>query len=206
MQVDKPFICFLVLIWALTLNSSFILAQETFQDKAIIQFSGKVFTADSVSGVPGVHIYAAESGRGTTTNLNGFFTMPTLAGGIIKVTAVGFKSKSFFIPPLSTDNFTVGIFLELDTALLPDLEVLSYPTEQELKNAILSYSPPPQEDIYDSYWMSTVMNDMPMGVSGNFRYRQTLQQQRWSDQFSTRTTNFLNPIAWSKFIKKLRSR
>ena len=37
-------------------------------EKKIIQMSGVVVGADSISGVGGVHIYVPKAGRGTTSN------------------------------------------------------------------------------------------------------------------------------------------
>ena len=63
-------------------------------EKKIIQMSGVVVGADSISGVGGVHIYVPKAGRGTTSNPYGYFTMPVLeedsliikGKGIIEIT------------------------------------------------------------------------------------------------------------------------
>jgi hypothetical protein len=71
------------------------------QEKEIIQFTGVVFDQDSQSVVLGVHIYIPKSGRGTTTNPYGFFSLPVLEGDSVVFSAVGFK-RSFYIIPKHT--------------------------------------------------------------------------------------------------------
>ena len=46
----------------------------------VIQLSGVVLGEDSVSGLPGVHVYVPKAGRGTSTLITGFFSMPVLPG------------------------------------------------------------------------------------------------------------------------------
>ena len=74
----------------------FLFSHFTFSqgEKKIIQMSGVVVGADSISGVGGVHIYVPKAGRGTTSNPYGYFTMPVLeedsliikGKGIIEIT------------------------------------------------------------------------------------------------------------------------
>lgn len=196
------FLCGLGALWAQEATSESPLQHSP---KRIIQFSGIVLGPDSLTGLPGVHIYVPGSGRGTTTNLNGFFTMPTLAGDAVAITAVGFKPSGFVIPDQAKENFTVALHIEEDTLLLPNLQIMSYPTEDELKRAVLAYSPISPRDIYDSYWMASVTTDMPMGLSMNHRYQEAMGQQYWNDQFAYRSTNFINPFAWARFIRQLRN-
>ena len=64
----------------------------------VIQFTGVVMESDSLTVIPGVHIYVPKGGRGTTTNPYGFFSMPVLEGDSIVFSAVGFKRTHFIVP------------------------------------------------------------------------------------------------------------
>ena len=53
--------------------------------RRVIQLSGIVLGEDSVSGLPGVHVYVPKAGRGTSTNVTGFFSMPVLPGDSVVI-------------------------------------------------------------------------------------------------------------------------
>ena len=74
----------------------FVAGNEAFaQQKRVIQLSGVVLGEDSVSGLPGVHVYVPKAGRGTTTNGVGFFSMPVLVGDSIVISSVGYERQHF---------------------------------------------------------------------------------------------------------------
>ena len=56
--------------------------------KRVIQLSGIILSEDSVSGLPGVHIYVPKAGRGTTSNRTGYFSMPVLEGDSVVISSV----------------------------------------------------------------------------------------------------------------------
>ena len=80
------------------------------QQNRIIQFSGLTVGGDSLYGIPGVYLYVAKAGRGTTSNHVGYFSLPALVGDTVLIKAIGFKQKNFIIPPVDEK---ISVIIEL---------------------------------------------------------------------------------------------
>jgi len=204
LKLDKIIylICFALFI---SLNAN---AQE---DKQIIQFSGVVIAEDSTTAIPGVHVYVPKFGRGTTTNGLGYFSMPTLAGDSVVISAVGFRRKSLLIPDYVEDqSFTVILALQEDTTFLDEVQIFPYPTEELFKEAVLAMQLPDQEqydnlrDKLDPATMAAMARQIPNDGSMNHKYFMRMQNQQWNDRFGLRSNNLLNPFAWAEFIKSIK--
>ena len=176
----------------------------------IIQFSGLVVSGDSSYGIPSVSIYIPKSGRGTTSNFLGYFSMPTLEGDTVAIHAMGYKEKMFAIPKnIQDDKWSLIISLSEDTLSLPDIEVFPWPTEQIFKEAFLALKLPEQ----DMGNMNQNLNDQVMkrmmynmGSDGNMNHKYYMNQQvnKQEQRFFAPTISLLNPFAWSKFIKSVK--
>ena len=97
-------------------------------EKKIIQMSGVVVGADSISGVGGVHIYVPKAGRGTTSNPYGYFTKPVLEEDSLIISAVGYQKQNLIVPGDKGESISLIIELKPDTTILPELEIFPYPT------------------------------------------------------------------------------
>jgi hypothetical protein len=179
-------------------------------DLHIIQLSGVVLRPDSTGGVPGVHIYVPKAGRGTTSNQFGYFSLPTLEGDSIVISAVGFRRQSYIVPDLDEEAITVLIPMEEDTILLPEIEIFPYPTEELLKEAILAMRLPNQAD-YDAInqnlneqTMAEMFRSMPMDGSMNYKYYMNQRLTYMHDGYGPRYNPLLNPFAWAEFFKSLK--
>ena len=176
----------------------------------IIQLSGIVLRPDSTGGVPGVHVYVPKAGRGTTTNQFGYFSLPTLAGDSIVISAVGFRKQSYIVPKNEGDAITIIIPMEEDTIMLPEIEIFPYPTEELLKEAILAMRLPNQAD-YDAIsrnlneeTMAEMFRSMPMDGSMNYKYYLNQRLTYMHDGYGPRYNPLLNPFAWAEFFKSLK--
>src|SRR5688572_7843897 len=65
--------------------------------KRVIQLSGVVLDQDSVMPLPGVHVYVPKAGRGTSTNGNGFFSMPVLVGDSVVISSIGYQRQFYIV-------------------------------------------------------------------------------------------------------------
>ena len=77
--------------------------------RRIIQLSGIVLGEDSVSGLPGVHVYVPKAGRGTSTQPNGFFSMPVLVGDSVVISSVGYIRRHYIVPESPDEFMTIII-------------------------------------------------------------------------------------------------
>lgn len=191
----------------------FAIGGLTAQEQAgkVIQFTGVVFGADSTSVVPGTHVYIPKSGRGTTTNPYGFFSLPVLEGDSIIFSAVGFKRAYYIIPEHDKESsLRVIIALDEDIQFLEEVEIRPYPTENMFKEAIISMELPHQKEYANIYqWLnSQVMTEaylsLPASSNTNHQYYMQLQRQAYINRYSPPQNQLLNPFAWANFINSLK--
>ncbi|HSZ72053.1 MAG TPA: carboxypeptidase-like regulatory domain-containing protein [Cytophagaceae bacterium] len=176
----------------------------------IIQFSGLVVSGDSSYGIPNVHIYIPKSGRGTTSNFLGYFSMPTLEGDTVAIRAIGYREKMFAVPShLEDDKWSLIVSLSEDTLTLPDVEVLPWPTEKIFKEAFIALKLPEQEmsnmnkNLNDQV-MKRMMYNMGADGYSNHRYYMDQQINKQNNRFFAPTISLLNPFAWRQFIQSVK--
>ena len=70
----------------------------SFQTKAFVKvIYGKVTSADSGDGIPGVSVYVKGSTKGTITDLNGLYNIEAYSGAILVFQSVGLKTKEVLV-------------------------------------------------------------------------------------------------------------
>ncbi|NMM48761.1 carboxypeptidase-like regulatory domain-containing protein [Marinigracilibium pacificum] len=206
MKFYNAFITTIFLTVALFLGST---EESSAQDRSVIQFSGIIIDTDSI-GIPGVHLYVPGTGRGTSTNYIGFFSMPTLAGDTIVVSAVGFEKKRIVIPINVEENYTVRIQMNQDITQLPEVTVFPLPTEELFKEAVLALNIPEEtntinyRELYGDKAMEQMLRNTPYDGTLNYRYMQNMQYDRMHQRYGSWSNPLLNPFNWAKFIKSLK--
>ena len=189
-------------------------AQEQEQNpRRIIQFTGVVFGSDSLTVIPGVHIYIPKAGRGTTSNPYGFFSLPVQEGDSVIFSAVGYKRSFYKIPPHDKESsMRLLVTLEEDIQFLEEVEIRPYPTEAMFKEALITMELPYEKEYANIYqWMnSEIMTrgyyDLPASPNENYRYLMQQQFQSYINRYSPPQNQLLNPFAWSQFIKSLKKK
>lgn len=182
------------------------------QDKPIrrvIQFTGVIFGGDS-NTVSGVHVYIPKSGRGTTANPYGFFSLPVQEGDSVVLSAVGYKRAFYIIPEhKSESSMRLLVTLEEDIQFLEEIEVLPYPTEAMFKDAIIAMDLSEGQEYLNMYeWMSgEIMRkgyyDLPATPTANSQYFIQQQFRAYINRYSPPQIPLLNPFAWGQFIRSL---
>ncbi|MEL6534565.1 MAG: carboxypeptidase-like regulatory domain-containing protein [Bacteroidota bacterium] len=177
--------------------------------RLVIQVSGVVLEAGTQVPLMGVHVYSPRYGRGTTTNVNGFFSDVFLEGDSILVSAVGFQRQWIVLTAEEGDKLTLVIEMEEDTTYLSEVEVLPYPTERQLRESILAMSDPNvQQQLalarsMTPERMALLIAQTPMDASSN--YRNYFDQQFYNQYNSgVRGIPLLNPFAWNELIKSIK--
>ncbi|MDN5203284.1 carboxypeptidase-like regulatory domain-containing protein [Fulvivirgaceae bacterium BMA10] len=207
--------CFLfakpvILVFFSLLFGTIFTIESKAQEKQILQFSGVVVGEDSVSGVPGVHIYVPKARRGTSTNFYGYFSMPVLAGDSIIISAVGYQRQSYIVAQSQKEDITEIFELKLDTTYLEEVEIFPFPTEKEFKEAVLALKLP-SEDLNDDGLSAEVLSEMAatLPLDGQEGYYNFVNQQFYSthNRYTYQPNALgalLNPFAWSQFIKSIK--
>ena len=199
---------YFVLSFLMFSYAHFVSAQESI---SVIQFTGAVMQKDSTKVIPGVHIYAPKSGRGTTSNPYGFFSMPVIEGDSVIFSAVGFKRTHFIIPKHNpATSLKVLVTMIEDITFLDDVEVFPFPTEEMFKHAVVTMQLPYNRETANlQAWLNaTYMKEgydyYPASPADNQRYQSDRQILEFQNKFTPQQNNLLNPWAWASFIKSLK--
>ncbi len=199
--------CLLLVLGLITISSTISYAQG--RDN-IIQFSGVIVGEDTTQGVPGVHIYVPKAGRGTTSNLYGYFSMAVLVHDSIVISAVGYKKRHYIVPGDQGSSLTAIIELAEDTTYLPTIEILPFPTEELFKEAILAMNLPIDPYGNSNYLgdevMAQMLRNMPMDATTNYKVymEQQFYQMHSRNSYQDPLMAITNPFAWSQFIQSIK--
>jgi hypothetical protein len=183
-------------------------AQEKKQEN-YIQLSGILVDADSLKPLPFAAILVKNSLSGAITDYKGFFTVIVKAKDIIKFNALGYKEMLYTVPDTVKTNFYSSLHLiQRDTFDLPMVEVRPYPSRDEFKDAFINLK------IQDDFIARGIENmeraKMRALMYNNYEAIASLNYQYFKDQQVNRLTsggyqgnNFLNPLAWYRFVQGL---
>ncbi len=198
---------FLLLSFILLL-SNLIKAQDL--NSNLVQFSGVVVSADSLKPIPFCDITIVNADRGTTSDINGYFSFVALKKDIIEFTAMGFSSTRFVIPDTITRNrYSLIQALTEDTILLAEALIYPWPSVEQFKQAFINVQIPDDDiEIARKNLEFEEMKDraqaMPMDGAMNFRNMIDRQTSKLYYVGQLPPNNLLNPFAWAQFIKAWR--
>ena len=192
------------------LLTTILISQQAFSQKkeqeSIVQFSG-IVTGENQAQLPGVHIYVPKSGRGTTSNIYGYFSMAVLVGDSMVFSSVGYEKYSLVIPG-GNERVNVLVNMIVDTTYLENVDIMPFLSEENFKLAILALElPDVDEEIYsrlDGAALAMMIQNAPYDAAMNARYylKQPIYYQQ--DKFMPRSNPLLNPFAWAQFFKSLK--
>jgi hypothetical protein len=194
----------------LLLSSMELIAQSTKISQRVVQFTGIIVADDGISEIPGVHVYVPKSGRGTTTNMYGYFSMPALVGDEVVISAIGFLKQHYVVSEGQNGRVNELFKLEEDTVYLQNVDISPYITERQFKEAILALNVPDNDKILqsrlDGAAMALMLRSTPYDASLNARYYFDQQFYYMQDNYGPRSNPFLNPFNWSRFIQSLKKK
>ena len=178
----------------------------------VVQVSGLVVTGDSLSPLPYCTVFRSRDRRGTTTDMRGFFSLPTLAGDTVEFSSLGYISQQVVIPDggeLGRVNLVQP--LGRDTVNMADAFVYPWPTRERFKQEFLALGLPNQG--LDPAWDSPIdpidIYDRltEVGRDGQSTSTSVLAAQAQQGGYAGQAppVNLLNPVAWAQFIQALKS-
>jgi ABC-type antimicrobial peptide transport system permease subunit len=189
----------------LSVASTETFAQNT---KRVIQLSGVILSEDSISGLPGVHIYVPKAGRGTTSNRTGYFSMPVLEGDSVVISSVGYNRRHYIVPKSISEYITIIVEMVPDVTYLKEVEILPFPTEEVFKEAVLALNIPMDNGVdpraMNAELLALMLRTTPMDGQANYRYYMDQYTGSINDRFQPRTNPFLNPFNWARFFRDLK--
>lgn len=188
-----------------------LLVNESEAQRKVIQFSGLVVTGSQSVGVPYASIYVPRTSRGTYSNEFGFFSFPLLIGDTCMVKSQGFRPQKYIIPDDGRESISVVLYLQSDTTLLPEVEILPFPTEEDFKRAFLALRLPETDMNRMRQNLNPRMLErmrFNLGMDGGLNHLYFTRQQAENlvnQNFIPGTTQILNPFAWGKFLESVKS-
>jgi hypothetical protein len=182
-------------------------AQIQGDNSSLVQFSGIIITADSLNPVPYTKIVDICSRRGTTSDVNGYFSFVAHIKDTIVFTALGFKPASFIIPDTITkQRYSLIQLLTADTLTLAAAFIFPWPTLEEFKRAFVETKIP--DDDLERARKNLLSADIRMRaeeyqMDASMNYRNYIDNQTSKLYYfgQTQPITILNPFAWAKFIK-----
>jgi len=173
----------------------------------LVQFSGMTITADSLNPVPYSKIYDVCSHRGTTSDVNGYFSFVGHKKDTVVFTALGYKPASFIIPDTITkQRYSLIQLMTADTLTLPAAFIFPWPTLEEFKRAFVELKIP--DDELEIARKNLAAADIRMRaenypMDANMNYRNFIDNQTSKLYYvgQQQPFNIFNPFAWAQFIK-----
>jgi hypothetical protein len=181
-----------------------------FGQRKVIQFSGLIVSGEQSYGVSYASVYVPRTTRGAVTNDVGFFSFPLLIGDTCIVRSQGFRPQKYIIPDDGRESISVVLYLQADTNLLPEVEILPFPTEADFKKAFLALQLP--ETDMNRMRQNLNQNTLErmrynLGMDAGLNHMYFTNQQTFNtvnQNFIPNTTQILNPFAWGQFIKDVK--
>lgn len=180
------------------------------EDKKVIQFSGVVVTDNSegdIAPLPYTTIGIANTTRGTTSEIDGFFSLVAQTGDTIVFRRVGFQTIEKVIPDtLSQTFYSWYQVMSQDSILLPEAVIYPWPSREHYKLEFLALDVEQElRDLAEANLAETLLKEMrveilPDGAEAyDFANAKIQREYKYSGQYKPQ--NIFNPVAWAQFIK-----
>lgn len=185
--------------------------QETERYK-LVQVSG-IITNDENSPVPHASIISTRIRRGTISEVTGIYSLISVPGDTVFVSALGYKKYTFSVPLVIDDKlYKKDIILVSDTISIEGVTILPWRNYEEFKRDVLASIPVMKPEVRYMYEnlasiQATLNNNPSYSVSPEAGYRLAMQQNANNVMTRNQTpvNNLLNPFAWAKFFSGVKS-
>ena len=179
----------------------------------LVQFSGVVVTADSLRPVPFANIAVSQTGRGTTSDYWGFFSIVVHKNDLISFSAVGYKPGLFRIPDTLKENrYSLIQVMSSDTIMLTETVIYPWPSKEQFRHAFLTLKIPDDDieiarrnlaymEMREIYGRNYDPERYGYTAGQSYRNYASNQADKLYYNGQTMPNNLLNPIAWAKFIQ-----
>jgi len=193
----------------LFIGSNLFAQVDTDTSKAeIVQFSGMVLdgTNEELFPIPFTNVTVKGKGRGTYSDLKGFFSIVVEQNDTIIFSTVGYRSVEVTFPEELTDNrYSMVQLMTQDTFNLPETVVFPWPSRQHFKIEFLAM------DVTEELQERAVRNlaqrqleqareIVPLDGNEHADYYLRKQAASYYHLGQTPPMNIFNPIAWKKFF------
>lgn len=205
MRISKlGFLIFLGMCFALNVS-----AQRTYSQEDVIQFSGKVVTADDygeIMPLPFSNIAVLGTRRGTSADEDGFFSFVALEGDTVIFSQLGYQKVSIVIPDTLEDSHYSWVqILTQDSFLLPEAVIFPWPDREHFEIEFLSIDISDElRERKDQNLAAQVIEDLRYTIpaDGTETSRLVLREMGEKAVYAgqVKPMNIFSPLAWKKFV------
>lgn len=183
-------------------------AQKTKVDSNLVQFSGLVLdgSEENLYPVPYTNILVVGEGRGTYSDLKGFFSIVVEKGDTIEFSNIGYKTVRFEIPTDLEDNrYSFVQLMTTDTFNLTPAVIFPWPSREHFKLEFLAMDVTPELEQYAAEnlaeeTLAQMREELPYdgGENSSYYLRQQAKQNYYIGQRPP--MNIFNAFAWKEFV------
>ena len=197
----------------LVIAALFIIHQDIFAQRVelaedLVQFSGMVLDGsdENLYPIPFTNLLVKNNGRGTYSDLKGFFSIVVKKGDTIEFSAIGYKSVEFQLPDtLRDDHYSLVQLMTQDTFNLPETVVFPWPSRDHFKLEFLAMdvSSEMQEIAIENLAeesLRRLRNEVPLDGKEHGTYYLRQQAASYAYIGQVPPMNIFNPIAWKQFF------
>jgi len=203
---------YLLIILSLFMSAYSVQAQDN-KNSRLVQFSGMVLDGsdEQLYPVPYTNILVKDKGRGTYSDLKGFFSIVVEKGDVIVFSAIGYKTVEYKISEdLDDERYSIVQLMTQDTINLPETVVFPWPSRDHFKLEFLAMDVTPelQEHAAKNLANETLRRMRnEVSVDGNEHADYFLRQQAREYYYIGQQPpmNIFNPVAWKKFFDSWKS-
>ena len=173
-----------------------------------VQFTGMVLdgTDEELYPVSYTNIYLKGQGRGTYSDLRGYFTIVVERGDTVTFSAIGYKEVDYIIrDSLTSDRYSVIQLMSRDTFNLPETVVFPWPSRDHFKIEFLAMDVTSNlQSKATSNTAAEILAQMREEVVNDGRENANHYLRQQSREFyyigQAPPMNIFNPIAWKGFF------
>ena len=184
-------------------------AQRLIDQDSVVQFAGYVVTEGEdgdVIPLPYTNIAVMGTSRGTSSDMDGYFSIVALKGETLRFTRIGFKDVDYTIPDTLSGSFYSYVqIMSEDSLLLPEAVIFPWPDKDYFKYDFLAIDitdelrSKAQENLAEEVLREarhTVPTDGKEAL--NLETRNRVTEFQYTGQ--VKPQNIFSPIAWKQFI------
>ncbi|UKN02881.1 hypothetical protein K6119_05055 [Paracrocinitomix mangrovi] len=171
----------------------------------LIQMTGIVIS-DSMERIPYTKVSNMTTRKGVIADFYGYFALVVRPGDTIRFTSLGYKTKTYYVPNETKDEFSLVQILKFDTLTTDPVDVYPWPSKEAFADAFVNM-PSPNDDLKRARERLTPQEMAYVGAlmeSDGLSSYSAYQQQFYQDQYTRGQgpqNNLLNPASWADFLK-----
>jgi len=204
------FILFGLFCWGFISGQAPVITNQQ-NEKKIIQLSGIVISGgDSIQPLHYVNIGVKNSSRGTSSNYEGFFSLPVYHTDTLVFSTIGYQKAVLSLPQdITTNKYSIIQTMQKDTIRLPETVIYPWPNREAFKRAFIELDIPDDEITIarknlEREALRELGTLLPVDSKEAASAYMRNESKKYTYMGQTPPNNLINPFAWIQFFKMLK--